>query len=75
MMRLLVFPTEAGVLAPLVTRDIVDQLLAGDQGGRLWRLAVLGVGIQPITRVAAPLREDFDRPLRIEGLARDLIRS
>ena len=70
LIRLLDSPVEeASFLRPLVTREIVFRLLAGDQGGRLRQTAVLGG--HRIARALERLREDFDRPLRIEDIARE----
>ncbi|HEY4594384.1 MAG TPA: AraC family transcriptional regulator, partial [Thermoanaerobaculia bacterium] len=44
----------------------------GEQGGRLSHIAVLGGHGHRIAMAIERLREDFDRPLRIEDLARDL---
>lgn len=43
-----------------------------EQGGRLRRIAVLGGHSHRIARAIERLREDFDRPLRIEDMAREL---
>lgn len=72
LVRLLDSPTEAQVLAPLVTREIVYRLLMGEQGDRLCYIAVLGGHTSPIARAIEWLRKDFDQPLRIEDLAREL---
>jgi AraC-like DNA-binding protein len=72
LVRLLDSPTEARFLAPLVTREIVYRLLMGEQGGRLRHTAVLGGHSHLIARALERLRKDFDRPLRIEDIARDL---
>jgi AraC-like DNA-binding protein len=72
LVRPLESPAEARILAPLVTREIVYRLLAGEQGGRLRHLAILGGDSQRIAQAVARLREDFDKPLRIEDLAREL---
>lgn len=72
LVRLLDSPTEARFLAPLVTREIVYRLLMGAQGGRLWHTAVLGGHSHHIARALEWLRKDFDRPLRIEDIAREL---
>lgn len=72
LVRLIDAPADARVLAPLITREIVYRLLVGEQGDRLRHLAVVGGPAQPIARAIARLRRDFDRPLRIEDLARDL---
>jgi AraC-like DNA-binding protein len=72
LVRLLDSPTEARFLAPLITREIVYRLLAGEQGGRLRHTAVLGGHSHLIARALERLRKDFDRPLRIEDIAREL---
>jgi AraC-like DNA-binding protein len=72
LVRLLDSPTEARFLAPLVTREIVYRLLMGEQGDRLRHTAVLGDHSHRIARALERLRKDFDRPLRIEDIAREL---
>jgi AraC-like DNA-binding protein len=72
LVRLLDSPTEAGFLAPLVMREIVYRLLKGEQGGRLRHTAVLGGHSHLIARALERLRKDFDQPLRIEDIAREL---
>ena len=62
---------EARFLRPLVTREIVFRLLKGEQGGRLRQIAVLGDHAHRIAGALERLREDFDRPLRIEDVARE----
>jgi len=62
---------EACFLRPFVTREIVFRLLKGEQGGRLRQIAVLGGHAHRIARAIERLREDFDRPLRIEDIARE----
>ncbi len=70
--RLLDAPAEARVLLPLLTREIIYRLLVGEQGGRLRHLAVLGGYTPHIARAIERLRQDFDQPLRIEQMAREL---
>ena len=70
--RLLDAPDEARVLGPLITREIIYRLLVGEQGGRLRHLAILRGYTSSIARAVGRLRHDFDQPLRIERLARDL---
>jgi AraC-like DNA-binding protein len=65
-------PSEARVLLPLVTREIVFRLLSGEQSVRLRHIAVLGGQTDRIARAIQRLRTDFDKPLRIESLAREL---
>jgi AraC-like DNA-binding protein len=70
--RLLDEPDEAAVMMPLVTREIIYRLLIGEQGSRLRQIAVLGGYTHHIARAVDRLRKDFDQPLRIENIAKDL---
>jgi AraC-like DNA-binding protein len=70
--RLLDAPAEARVLLPLYTREIIYRLLMGEQGGRLRHLAILGGYTPHIARAIERLRHDFDQPLGIEQMAREL---
>ncbi len=72
LVRLLETPEEARVLAPLVTREIVFRLLMGEQGGRLRHLVAQGGYADRIARAVERIRTEFDRPLRIDHLAREL---
>jgi AraC-like DNA-binding protein len=72
LVRLIEAPAEIPVLAPLIVREIVFRLLMGSQGGRLRHLAVLGGHRHRVARAVERLRRDFDRPLRIEGIADEL---
>ena len=72
LVRLTDSPTEARVLAPLVKREIVFRLLLGEQGHRLRHLPLLGGHSNRIAQAVERLRQDFDRPLRIDNLAREL---
>jgi AraC-like DNA-binding protein len=70
--RLLDTPDEAPVLLPLITREIIYRLLRGEQGARLCHLALQGGYSPSIARAIERLRQDFDQPLRIEQMAREL---
>jgi AraC-like DNA-binding protein len=72
LVRLLDAPAEAPALMPLITREIIYRLLIGEQGGRLRHLAILGGYTSHIARAVERLRQDFDQPLRIEDIAREL---
>ncbi len=72
LVRLLDAPAEAGVLMPLITREIIYRLLMGEQGARLRHLAILGGYTPSIARAIGRLRRDFDQPLHIEEMAREL---
>ena len=72
LVRLLDSPAEARLLVPMITREIVFRLLMGEQGARLRHIAVIGGHTDRVARAIGRLRDDFDKPLRIEGLAREL---
>jgi AraC-like DNA-binding protein len=72
LMRLLDSPAEVRILRPLITREIVYRLLMGDQGNRLRHLALLGGQTDRIAEAVERLRREFDQPLRIDSLAREL---
>lgn len=72
LVRLLDSPIEAQVLAPLIKREIIYRLLMGAQGNRLRQIAVLGGYTHHIARAVDRLRKDFNQPLRIENMAREL---
>jgi AraC-like DNA-binding protein len=72
LVRLLDSPRDARFLVPLVKREIVYRLLSGPQRKRLAQMATLGGGTRRIAEALDWLRKDFNRPLRIEEVAREL---
>ncbi|HSI37004.1 MAG: AraC family transcriptional regulator N-terminal domain-containing protein [Phycisphaerae bacterium] len=70
--RLIERPEQYRALAPLVVREIVYRLLTGAQGGRMRHLATGGGHARRMVRAVAVLRKDFDKPLRIEAVAKQL---
>jgi AraC-like DNA-binding protein len=72
LVRLLEAPAEAPFLAPLITREIVFRLWRGEQGGRLRYAATRSAHSAPIARAIERLQKDFDQPLRIDNVAREL---
>jgi AraC-like DNA-binding protein len=73
LVRLLDTPaSEARVLLPLIKREIVLRLLSGEQSARLRHIAVQSGHTERIARAIERLRSDFDKPLRIENLAREI---
>jgi AraC-like DNA-binding protein len=72
LVRLLDTLTEAPFLAPLITREIIYRLWMGEQRDRLRHIAALGGYTSHITRAIERLHQDFDQPLRIDGIAREL---
>jgi AraC-like DNA-binding protein len=72
LVRLLDSPAKTRFLAPLIKREIVYRLLKGEQGGRLHHIAALAGHTHRIVEAIERLRTDFDQPLRIEDIAREL---
>lgn len=70
--RLIESPGEARVLLPMIKREIVFRLLMGEQGNRLRHLALLGGHSHRIARAVDRLRHDFDKPLRVDEIAKEL---
>lgn len=69
MLRLLDAPDEIAALAPLVKREILYRILRGPQGMVLRQAARNDSRIAQIRHAIAHLRENFDRPVRIDELA------
>ncbi len=65
-------PEDAAVLAPLVQREIHYRLLMGEQGARLRRIAAVGSQGSQIARAIDRLRNEYNAPLRVEALAREV---
>jgi AraC-like DNA-binding protein len=72
LIRLIDTPTEAPVFMPLIVREIILRLLMGKQSARLRHLSLQNGNTPHIAKAVARLRQDFDQPLRIEDLAREL---
>jgi AraC-like DNA-binding protein len=72
LVRLLDAPTDARFLAPLITREIVYRLLQGAQGDRLHHIVALGGSTHRIGEAIERLRKNFDQPLHIKDIAREL---
>ena len=72
LVRLVESPSEARIMLPLVTREIIYRLLVGAQGDRLRHMTQLGGNPTRIAGAVERLRTDFDKPLRIERLANEL---
>lgn len=72
LVRLLDTPGDYRALSPLVVREIVYRLLTGAQGSRMRHLATFGGHAHRMVRAVSKLREHFDKPLRIERVAKEL---
>jgi AraC-like DNA-binding protein len=75
LVRLLDRPGDAAALAPLVEREILYRLLCGPQGGMLRQIALADSRLARVARAIAWIRENFDRPFRVEALARQVAMS
>jgi len=72
LVRLVGKPRDYTALAPLTIREIVYRLALGDQGGRLRQIAVVAGRAHRMTKAIELIRKDYDKPLRIAWLARQL---
>jgi len=72
LIRLLDSPNDARFLVPLITREIVYRLLRSEQRGRLAQIATLSGAPHRIAEAIERLRKEFNQPLRIEHVAREL---
>ena len=73
LVRLADKPGEQSVLAPLIKREIVYRLLAGGEGARLGHLLASSRGdTRRISRAIGRLREQYNAPLKMEEIAREL---
>jgi AraC-like DNA-binding protein len=72
LVRLIHRPGEYRVLARLIVREIVYRLLTGAQCGRMRHLATFGGQTHRMVRAVEKLRGHFDKPLRVEDVAREL---
>jgi AraC-like DNA-binding protein len=72
LLRLIDTPEDIPILAPLVKREILYRLLMNGQGARLRQIALTDSQTQRIARAILLLRQNFDQPLRIESIARDV---
>lgn len=64
--------SDVRMLLPLLQREIIYLLLCGEQSARLRQFAALGGHTDRIARAIERLRADYNKPLRIENLAREL---
>jgi len=69
LLDLLAHPEDIATLAPLVQQEIFYRLLTGEQGPRLRQIASAGNHGFQIARAIDWLKDNFNKPLRIEELA------
>lgn len=63
-------PEDIPILAPLILKEILYRLLVGELGPRLRQIATAGSHGQQIVRAVDWLKENFNKQLKVEGLAR-----
>jgi AraC-like DNA-binding protein len=72
LVRLLDCPTEARVLLPFITREIIYRLLVGPQGHRLRQMTVLGGHTHRVAQAVQRIHKEYDQHLQIDELARQV---
>ena len=65
-------PAQIPILAPLIRREIFYQLLIGEQGGLLRRLAADNGKVRRVASGLAWLRRNVAQPIRMQELAREM---
>ena len=69
LVRLLASPRDIPVLAPLAEREILYRLLLGEQAARLQQIAVADSKLQQINRAVTWIKNNYDKPFRIDAVA------
>lgn len=72
LVRLLDTPDDISILAPLIEREILYRLIMDGQGARLSQIALNGSHTQRIAKAISMLRDNYDQPLTIETIARNV---
>lgn len=72
LVRLLDTPQHIPVLAPLIVRELGYLLLVGQEGGRLRAMVQVTGQTYRIAAAIERLVREYDRPLRVEQMARDV---
>jgi AraC-like DNA-binding protein len=72
LVKLLDKPAEMKLFAPAIIREIIYRLLKGKQGERLSHLVTAEGDTRRISRAVKKLRENIDKPLKVENMAREL---
>ncbi|MDD0974425.1 AraC family transcriptional regulator [Pseudomonas fontis] len=72
MIRLLDTPKDIPVLAPLIRREILYRLLRGQQGARLYEIAMANTQTHRVCQAIQWLNVHYHKPLRIDDLAREV---
>jgi len=70
LLDLLDYPADIPALAPLIEREILYRLAAGDQGTMLRQIVTADSRLCQISRATAWIRTHYSEPLRVDTLAR-----
>ena len=70
LLRLLEHPHDIPVLAPMIEREILWRLLAGEYGAALAQIGVVDSRLSQITRALRWIRANYAKSMRIDDLAR-----
>ncbi|WP_370943396.1 AraC family transcriptional regulator N-terminal domain-containing protein [Amycolatopsis sp. cg5] len=70
LLRLLDRPDDAGVLAPMIEREILWRLLTGPHGAMIRQIGTADSGLTYVSRAIRWIRDNYAEPMRIEDLAR-----
>ena len=69
LLDLLEYPEDVSALAPLVQMEILYRLLTGEQGARLCEISSVGNRGYRISHAINWLKENFNKPVKVEDLA------
>ncbi len=70
LLRLLDAPADAGVLAPLIEREILWRLVTGPHGAMIRQIGLADSSLSHVSRAIRWIREHYAEPMRVEDLAR-----
>jgi AraC-like DNA-binding protein len=70
LVRLLERPRDIPVLAPLIIREILWRVINGEQGETVRQMGVADSSLTHVARAVQWIRDHYDRPFRVEDLAR-----
>lgn len=69
LIRLLERPQDVAVMAPMIRREILWRLLAGEHGAMVRQIGAEDGRLGRVRRVIQSLRQDYAKPIKIEDLA------
>ncbi len=72
LVKILDKPRDYAILGQAIIREIIYRLLAGPQGARMRHLATFGGHAHRMVRAVEAIRHNYDKPIQIEDIAREL---